>query len=446
MVTLVGLALIVGLLLAGSGLVGSLGQDGMAGVVTAVVLFGITVPIASALGRIDDDPRLMGLILVAFAAKMAGAVVRYTVLYEAYGGGDATRYFHAGVALAPEISSGKAVFGEITGTRFMEIASGFVYTVLPDTQVAGFLFFSWFSFLGLLFFSRAIRWGLPEADHRRYDLLLFFLPTILFWPSSIGKEAWMVAMIGLASYGVARLVRNSLVGIVPLALGAWGASVVRPHIALMIVVALVPAWLVRPAGRNRLGLSPFARVIGTVGLLAVLGVMATQVSDFFDIERLDSEGAEQVAESTEERTAQGGSAFANDPVDSPADIPRAAVTVVLRPFPWEANNAQSAVTSVEGVVLFLLLVFNRKQLLALPRTIVRHSYVLYALAFSLLYVVAYSTVANFGILVRQRAQLFPLFLVLLVPVARKSTDEDQAESDPTRATTMARIARVSRSP
>ncbi len=428
---LTGFVLVAGLLLTSSGLFGSLGQDGNLGVVVGVILFVVTIPIASALARIDDDPRLMGIILLAFGAKMAGAVVRYTVLYEAYGGGDATRYFEAGTALAPQIAEGQAVFGEITGTRFLEIASGFAYTILPDNQLVGFLFFSWISFLGLLLFSRAVRWGLPDGDHRRYDLLLFFLPTLLFWPSSIGKEAWMVPMIGLASYGAARLVRNNLLGILPLALGLWGASVVRPHVALMIVAALVPASLLRPKGRNRLGFSPFARVLGVVAIVAVLGVVVTQVTEFFDVPRLDSEAAEQVATETGLQTAQGGSEFENDPVNSPLDVPRAAVTVLFRPFLWEADNAQGAVTALEGVVLFVLLVLARKELFALPRTVVRYSYVLYALAFSFLFFVAYSSIANFGILVRQRAQLFPLFLVLLVPASRKSDEDTDVDAETT---------------
>ena len=34
--------------------------------------------------------------------------------------------------------------------------------------------------------------GLPTGDHRRYALLVFFMPSLLFWPSSIGKESWML--------------------------------------------------------------------------------------------------------------------------------------------------------------------------------------------------------------------------------------------------------------
>jgi hypothetical protein len=50
----------------------------------------------------------------------------------------------------------------------------------------------------------------------------------------------------------------------------------------------------------------------------------------------------------------------------------------------------------------------------------RNPYVAFALVYSVLFVVAFSNVGNFGILTRQRAQLFPLvLLVLAVPSARR---------------------------
>lgn len=426
---MVGLVVVGVVLLVGAQRLGHLNSEELGALITVAVLLALTIPIAVVLGRLDKDPRLTTLLLAAFVAKMIGAYVRYTVLYDVYEGlGDAARYYDVGLQLADQFKDGNYVFGEVSGSRFIEILSGLAYTVLPRSQLAGFVLFSWVAFLGLILFSRAIRIALPTADHRRYDLLLFFLPTLVFWPSSIGKEAWMVAVLGLASYGAARLFTHRMSGLVPLGLGLWGASVVRPHMALMILAALGPAWLVRPSGRNRLGLSPFVRAIGFAALIVVLLAVVSQAETFFGLERLDAEGAEAVATNTQTQTGQGGSKFEAVRVDSPADIPVAAITILFRPFLWEAGNTQGLITAAEGMVLFGLMLLSWRQLWALPKTMMRQPYVLYCLVFTMAFIVAFSSFNNFGILVRQRAQLFPFFLVLLTPLGLSAESEDVTES------------------
>ena len=319
---MVGLVVVGVVLLVGAQRLGHLNSEELGALITVAVLLALTIPIAVVLGRLDKDPRLTTLLLAAFVAKMIGAYVRYTVLYDVYEGlGDAARYYDVGLQLADQFKDGNYVFGEVSGSRFIEILSGMAYTVLPRSQLAGFVLFSWVAFLGLILFSRAIRIALPDADHRRYDLLLFFLPTLVFWPSSIGKEAWMVSVLGLASYGAARLFTHRVSGLVPLGLGLWGASVVRPHMALMILAALGPAWLVRPSGRNRLGLSPFFRAIGFAALIVVLLAVVSQAETFFGIERLDAEGAEDVATNNRDPDRSGGLEVRGDASGLPADIP-----------------------------------------------------------------------------------------------------------------------------
>ena len=58
---------------------------------------------------------------------------------------------------------------------------------------------------------------------------------------------------------------------------------------------------------------------------------------------------------------------------------------------------------------------------------------MFCLVFSVLFIVAYSSFANFGLLARQRVQLYPLFLVLFsIPPAaylpRSSSQRSRTEA------------------
>jgi hypothetical protein len=125
------------------------------------------------------------------------------------------------------------------------------------------------------------------------------------------------------------------------------------------------------------------------------------------------------------RTAGGGSGYTPTPVLSqPQKAPIAVVTVLFRPFLFEAHNFQVLVSGLESGFLLLLSVWRIRWVYAAVRSIRRQPYVALALVFTLLFIVAFSSFANFGTLVRQRSQLYPLFLVLLAVPSLRSKPRD----------------------
>src|SRR4029079_18905899 len=123
--------------------------------------------------------------------------------------------------------------------------------------------FAWFSFIGCYLFYRAFRMAYPDGDHKRYRLLVFFFPSMLFLPSSIGKEAWMILLLGICAVGVANLLNGRLRGLLWLSIGMGGAVVVRPHIALIILGGLAVSipMIRRRGGARGLASSPVAKVV-----------------------------------------------------------------------------------------------------------------------------------------------------------------------------------------
>ena len=383
----------------------------------APVLLVLSVPLLRRQATREDDPALFRLLLFALALKLIGSVIRYYVAFSVYGGGaDATRYHDAGLVLAePFRHLDLSNFRFDTGTPFMEVVTGVVYAIIGPTKLGGFLFFSWLGFWGLFFCYRAFAIGVPEGRRRSYAYLLFFMPSLLFWPSGIGKEAWMMFGLGIAAYGIAKILAHDMWrGLVACGLGLWLAGMIRPHMAGLVGVSLVAAVITARSRRDLGELTPIVKG-GTIVVVAILAaVLVVRTDRFLQESGIDtSEGVNTTLTDVESRTGEGGSEFVPSILDSPLRAPVAVVTVLFRPFIAEAHNLQSLLAAVEGTTLFLLCLWRARWIWAAVRSLRRQPYVVFCLVFSVVFIVAYSSYANFGLLARQRVQLYPLFLVLI---------------------------------
>ena len=168
------------------------------------------------------------------------------------------------------------------------------------------------------------------------------------------------------------------------------------------------------------------KVGGVLVLLFVTYVVLRRTASFLGVQDVSIAGFDGALQQAQENTAQGGSQFAGAAITSPLSLPWAAVTVVFRPFPWEADSGQALAASAEGMLLVYLTWHFRRSLLAVPRLLRRSPYVTFSLTYLLGYIVIFSGFANFGILVRQRSLALPAFLVLLaVPVASRAVVRQQ---------------------
>lgn len=371
--------------------------------------------------RAEHDPWMRRLLVLAFAAKMLSSLGRYVVVSGVYGTGDSFAYARDGAELADAFRRGDLLttLGDFFantrfGTRFIEILTGMLFTVTGATRLGAFLVFSFAGFWGLYLCYRAFCLALPEGNRRRYGAMVLLFPSLLFWPSSLGKEAWMMLALGLSAYGAARLFRQMRGAYVWLALGLGAATLVRPHIALALAVAVTGAYVLR-ARRAGAGRSlPLARVAGTIALFGLCVVALRTVETRF-ADQVGGEGVQGLLEYASTQTAKGGSEFEAVGTPSPLDIPAAAVAVLFRPFPWESANVLAFLASLEGTFLLVMLFRNRRALVSALRA--RSPYVVFAALYALLFVIAFSSIGNFGILARQRVQVLPFLLVLLSATA-----------------------------
>jgi hypothetical protein len=373
-------------------------------------LTAISLPVFLREAARERDARVFWMLLAALQLKLAGSLVRHEVAFRTYKGvADAQGYHGRGARIAQGNWEGtmNPRFSTLIGSNFIRRATGALYRVIGPSRIGGFMAYSWLAFWGLYLFHRAFAVAVPGSDSRRYSRLVLFWPSLLYWPSSIGKDAWMVFSLGTGAYGAAR-------GLAPeprRVLGADMAGVLlagraRPHVAALLAASIAGSYLAR--GRRRRGL-----VLGAVAL-----GQAIQAARYVRRSGIATdEGLGTAFEETARRTSKlGGSVFTPPIVRSPALLPLVPPTILFRPHPLEAHNPQALVTALEGTALLAISVSRIRNLGGVRR----QPYAIFGLAFSTLFCGAFAGVANFGVLARQRVQLLPFYMVLLsVPPPRR---------------------------
>jgi hypothetical protein len=347
-----------------------------------------------------------GLALRFFAAfyRMAHGADAYVYDKEANRLASAFRHFHFNVDPG----------APVPGTGGMRIVTGVVAVFTGANQTAKFLVFAWLGFLGCYLFYRAFVTALPNADHQRYALLIFLWPTLFFWPSSIGKDCWMLFTLGIASVGAARVLVRRPGGYTFLVIGLMLGSFVRPHVSLMALLAFGVALLVgRRESSRRITPSSVAKIAGLVVIVALGGVLASRAATLLNVDDFSSSSVNAALAKNINRTGEGGSTFSPPDPQNPVGYVESAITILFRPFPIESHGAEQIVTALEGVFLFGLCIASWRRLRSVLRRVRSEPYVTYALVYLLMFFFAFGTVGNFGILARQRSQAMPFVFVLL---------------------------------
>ncbi len=407
----------------------------------ALVPLCVIVNMAGVVHFSRKDPFLRTNLPIALLVKIAAAGLYLFMLFHVYGGGDALRYFEQGLELASQFSTrGEfVILDPFWSTNFIYMVTSALIIVFGKAFPFFVVLFSTFSFWGEYFAYRAFCIAMPNGDRDLAGLLIFFLPSIVFWPATLGKDALIFFFIALSSYGLAVILRSPRArGYAALAIGLVGVLLVRPHVAAMLGLALTVPYAF---ARNRSGLSGLLVKLVCVPLLfAGTYYLVVQATDFLAIEKPTS--STTVIKRISKNTYQGGSAFGGE--ESIGRRLLLSPFLLIRPFPWEVHNPQSAVAAAEGLLLLWLL-FRRWAVVigafrGLPSSAFMTFVVVYFVEFSL----AYGAVTtNFGVLTRERVMLLPYASMLLCGAAlQRSTAPPQrvAAAGPVRQGRPARVA------
>ena len=354
----------------------------------------------------------------ALAAHVVGSLLRFVIIQAVYHGvADANGYYGAGVRLAPLFRSFQFPPLPQTGTSFMNWCTGLLFAITTPTMLGGFVVCGALGFVGSWYFYKAFRVSFPEGDHRLYASLIFLVPTMWYWPSSLGKDGLIVLFLGIATYGFALILRSRFGrGLVMAVFGLFGVIMIRPPMAAALSVAAAAAFLLRPARLRSIQIQALTWIV-FVPLLVVLSAVTIRSSQDY-IHSEDPIAAFEAQQSSEFSDQGGTSNFAAANPFSPTGLPIALATVNLRPFPWESGGALPAVAALEGVFLVALIVRRRSQIWQGLTTWRSNGMVITALLTWFSFSVILASLPNFGLLARQRTQVLPFLFMLLCMVRR----------------------------
>jgi len=416
--------------LSGRGTVPFLAVAIVVGTLFGLVLLLVTLPVARRAGRLDGDPATTRLVRWGLILKLLAAPMYLIVIGAVYGGGDYGLYSQHGAVISHVwrgfhfLTAVPVLKNYSTQDNFVSYVAGGVYSVTGVSLLAATLFFSWLAFWGEYLCYRAFRIAVPDGDRVRYGRLIFLFPSVLFWTAAIGKDAIIFFGIGVALWGAARIFTRGRGGFVGLGAGLAVIVAVRPNIALTIFVALIPAYILgrRPrASGKRLG----SKVLGVCILLVIGSLLVPRAEHFLGIKDLSSKSIDNRLKRVSVDTtnvgsqnlgAQGASTNTPTVIDDPARIPLDIVTVMYRPFPWEAPTAVTLLASMESLFLLALTAASWRRIVGAIGQLGRQPYLGFALFYTLVFIATFASVGNLGILARERVQTLPAYFVLLAGV------------------------------
>lgn len=362
----------------------------------------------------DGDHFLAQVMLIGFLVKIAGVSALMATVVHVYDSvGDVFYYYFTAASIADKhaLTGHWTILQPYWSTNFIVMLTSWMMYVIGKSFQSLMVVYALFSYWGQYLFYRSFCIGFPNQDRRTAALFMFFLPSVVFWTSTIGKDAIVFFCIGLCCYGFARMSQAhdpSALLIVLVSLG--GVMLVRPHVAGMLAISMGGAYLVTRNSGGSLGVA--VKCIGVPTLLLASVYFVNQASSFMELKDVGGTGKRL------ERAGQVNLQVEGTKMGSSLTFRLLAAPFLLfRPFPWEVRNPQMAICSIEGFTLMIFFWKRRKAVLPTMQRCRESPFFL----FSWIYLVEFSflfagAMTNFGLLARERDMLIPVAVMTFLSV------------------------------
>jgi hypothetical protein len=396
---------------------GTIGSNPIVVVLLGIVLFALGRRVIQRIVKAEGgDPWLTKALTACLILHLLAAPLQIWTVNHLYGGvADYTRYIYRGASLAGgfrHFDFSVAGVGGIVDNGSITIVAGALFALVGINQAAAFLIMSFLAFIGITCFYRAFTLTFSGAGHRRYGYLIFFLPSLIFWTADVSKEAIMIFLLGVLTYGCAQiLARTGGFRAWLLVLASCAGSVfVRPNEMLLILGGFTIAMIFRQPSPSK-KFEPARRTTSLVLLASMVGVVMFLTLHFLP----GLHGSVNLSQIN--KNNQGpGSGFGSSGVSysqSPLAYPKDVYVVLFDPLLFNAHGSGELVEALQNTVLLVMLVVGFRSLRILPRAAFARPYLLMSFIYVVSFCYFFASLGNLGLIAREATVMLPLYLALL---------------------------------
>jgi hypothetical protein len=289
------------------------------------------------------------------------------------------------------------------GTNAIELFTSFLKWGLDLSFLGCFLIFNIVGVIGLLAIAGALKKVTSRSTPyiKWFVDIILFLPSISFWSSAIGKDAFSFLATGLALWASLDINKRKSILIFAIAV----MLLVRPHMAGILVIAISVAILFDKRTNIQIKSALTVIFIPTLIILIPFALNYAGVGSDISADKMGDYLAKK-----QNHNMGGGSS-----IDiASLSLPMKMFTYIFRPLPYEAHNVTALLASVDNILLLGLVIFSIKY--------IRHKNLKYDPTnrlFLWFYTVGSLlilslTTANLGIAMRQKWMFLPMLIYLCI--------------------------------
>lgn len=386
-------------------------------------------------------------------AKIFGGVVFSLIYFYYYKGGDTISYFYSAVSMSKLAKLDildylTVLFGENSeaNRNYFNIETGWpfgymyydtrTYMVIRFISILALITFDSYlvttvilaslSYIGVWKAYRTFVSYFPELQNK-FAIAFLFMPSLLFWGSSILKDTFTLTFVCLWVSAADELFyknRQRLSNVILLAISGVMIIIIKPYI-FMVLFPISVMWLLYfPVIRVKSGLIKFVLLPALLVFMAVGTVVVLQQLeeslDKFSLDRAIK--TIEVTQSDMKRSEQyGNNYFDIGEFDGTwtgviAKFPQATMAGLFRPFLWEARSVVMALSGLENFWVLMMAVYTLFSVgpLFMFRSIGAIPILLFCFLFAIIFAFMVGiTTPNFGALVRFKIPLVPFFISML---------------------------------